>query len=138
MSKLWLLVVGGYDGSLNFSPIMANSKKDVGKYIRNNIEKVMFMFETLYYCNDNYGKIREKLNDWYDDPSDDEDGYFLEMIKNDYESVDFIESIKTIFNGMTDSEIVDEFWGYNKDRESCFVTIQKTSAANIVNLNDNE
>jgi len=56
MPTLWLLVAGLWDGSMDFLPILANSKKDVGSYIRNNIDKVFFMFEGLAECDEYHGK----------------------------------------------------------------------------------
>lgn len=130
MKDLYLITQGSYDGYMNFIPILAAKKADVGIYIRNNVEKVLFMFEALYWCS-NYGEIREKLEKWYGDKN-----FYKSYFKNkdvDYKR-QFINDIQKVLNSMGDEEIVNKFWGYNKDPESSFVRVSHEKGSNVVEL----
>ena len=128
MSKLWILASGAYTGGMVFVPVMADTKKDVGNYIKNNVEKFFFMFADLYYCGDYYGKIYKKLKNWYKDDN------FHDKIDDANKKKEFISDIMAVLEKMSDEEVVDELWGYNKDCESSYVNINCTNVKNIVDL----
>ena len=117
---LWLITSGDHDGTATYVPILANTKADVGKYIKNNIDKFEEIFSSLYNCMG--GKVRDDLEEIYD-----EHGY-------DVDTPEGMAKISKVINRYNDEKLVDELWGVNKDTESTYVTINKIPQEDIIDI----
>lgn len=126
--NIWLFTSGSYDGSIHCLPIMANNKEQVISYFRNHLEDFLFMFENLYCCTTNYGIIREKLDQWYKKCD------FFKCLNNEKNKKKFLNDIRKVIDSLTDQEIIDEFWAYQKDSEGSFVIINEILGEKIVIL----
>src|ERR1700678_2462693 len=106
MTALWIIHTGA-KGEIDESIMLrTNSKRKVGKYIRNNLEKFMFVFQKFCVCND-YGEIVSDLSELYDDSR-------LDMY-DDKDRDEVITTISKVLKDYTDEEIVDELHGPSCD-----------------------
>lgn len=126
---LWLVISATYDASTYTIPILAENKVSVGKYIREHVPDFIDYFIKMEFLDEDSGLIREGLKSWYHNI------YFGSKIDKDeqYRS-EFIRDIERVLQQIGDDNIVDEFGGYFKDTEGCFITIEKVKAKNIITL----
>jgi len=129
MADLWLVVSGSYDGRMKCVPIYARTKEQVGNYIRNHIEKFYDIFYSLGYADNDSGKIRKELQKK-------DIGFFDSMHKNTRQQS--IDTIKSVLEPMTNEEIVDEFWGYDRYNVSHYVTIRMIPNKKFIYCDDND
>ena len=127
--KLWKLATGSSGGDNHYLFVIANSKADVGQYIRDNVKNVLFLFEGLYFCVDVHGKIYDELLDWYE--NDD----FLEKIDTLAERECFIIDIELVLEKMSGEENVNELHGIDYgDSDRPYVSINSVSTKKLVDL----
>ena len=128
MTYIWIIHTG-YGGNICEKVILKTKHKHkVGKYIRENLSDVFFMFTKFCVC-DAYssGKIREDLDFLYgNDPEYD--------IYNEDEQEAIIEKISEVLESYTDEEIVNELYGTSSDSERDYAIITKFSVKDIIAL----
>jgi hypothetical protein len=120
LAKIW------GQGSISEKVILKTKHKHkVGKYIRENLSDVFFMFRKLCVCN-YYGKIKEDLDILYNDHEYD--------FYDDSDRKSIIKIISEVLKSYTDLEIVDELYGTSSDSERDYAAIMKISTNKIINL----
>ncbi|XWV25388.1 putative ORFan [Tupanvirus deep ocean] len=126
MTLIWIIHTG-FGGNICDKVILKTKHKSkVGKYIRENLADVFFMFIKLCVCN-NYGSIREDLDFLYgNDPELD--------IYNEDDREAIIEKISEVLDSYTNEEIVDELYGSSSDSEKDYAAITKFSVNEIITL----
>ncbi len=124
MSTLYLISAGSYDGTFVTIPIYANNEAQVGKYIRNNLDKFMYIFESLWFSNEYRGAIGEGLSDIYDEINS----------ASEFDSPEMVEKIRKVIASYDDKTLVNGLWGYEKDAEGSWVSINKMPADQVVKL----
>lgn len=131
MSKtyLFLLCSGEYYGLNSTIPIIG-TKKQVARYIRDNIEKHYDIFKSMRFC-DNYDCV---------------DGVSEQIVKmfstigsdDNINKIKIIKKIRSILMDCDDSKLLKTFSCYNKHSESQFVELKKLSMFDIVDFSKNE
>lgn len=102
----WLMYEHGDHGMKNVYFLKIGLQKDIGRYIRENIEELWHFFKRFQNHDfDNGGKIYRKMED-------------QKKIKSRKTAVNVLTPI---FEKLSDEEIVDELWGSN---ESCYMGVQ--------------
>ena len=125
MTYYWIIHTGGR-GNINEKIILQTKHKyKVGKYIRENLDDVFFMFRKLCVCWNHYGKIKEDLKYIYDDDT-------YNFYDDDNEAI--LDEISTVLENYTDEEIVDELYGSSSDSDRDYASIIKISSNDIIKL----
>ena len=126
MSFIWIIHTG-YSGKICEKVILKTKHKHkVGKYIRENLSDVFFIFTKFCVCN-SHGKIKEDLNFLYNKNSE------YDFYNDDHREA-IIEEISNVLESYTNEEIVDELWGTSSDSERDYATISKISVNDIIAL----
>jgi hypothetical protein len=126
MTHLWIIHTGE-KGEINESVTLETKHQHkVGKYIREHISEFMFIFQKFAVCDD-FGTIREDLEDLYHDDN-------IDVYDEDDED-EIVAAIETVLEDYTNEQIVDELWGTSSDSEhSDYARITKIAKNDIIKL----
>ena len=128
MKDLWLIVdCRNYYNEIIYIPIFANSKAEVGYYIKNNIEKFYNIFVNLHDYNKDFGEVRERLydkkNEVYYNLRNDKDG-----------KTDFLNYVKNILNEFDNEELIDELYGFSEEWRGDYLTISQIKNSTFIEI----
>jgi hypothetical protein len=128
MKDLWL-VIDATDCSftITYVPIFANSKNEVGHYIKNNVEKFYDTFVNLYDNDKEFGKIRKKLYNQ-------KNKKYYKMKDNIKKKAEFLKFVKEVISQFSDEDVVDEFWGSSEEYIRNYIKIKKIDKAKIIEI----
>lgn len=125
MTYYWIIHTGA-EGNIHEKIILQTKHKHkVGKYIRENLLDVFFIFQKFCVCQ-YYGKIWQDLKYIHDD---DEYNFY-----NNDDKEKIIEEISNVLENYTYEEIVDELYGSSSDSERDYACITKISSKDIIKL----
>jgi hypothetical protein len=125
MRDIWVIGCGG-GGQFNTKFCVATKHKHkVGNYIKNNVEKLIRIFQKFYFC-DRGGEMVKIINKIIKENSIN--------VYTDEGKILFIDAIEDSLNELSGEEIVDQFCGHGGDTEADFVSIIHIKQTNIINL----
>lgn len=126
MSHIWIIHTGAF-GNIDDKVIVQTKHKHlVGKFIRENLSEVFFMFQKLGVC-DNHGQIKDDLMFLYNHDNE------LDFYSDD-DKDEIIERIHEVLKTYSNKKIVDELYGTSSDTEKDYCRITKISTKDIIEL----
>lgn len=123
---IWIIHNGAGGNIMQSVCVQTDTKSEVGKYIRNNISSVLFIFQKFTVCEKwPSGKICRDFLDLHD--SDENFDVYKDCDKTH-------KKIAKILEKYTDTQIVDELWGASGDSEHDYATITKINPNSVIVL----
>jgi hypothetical protein len=128
MKDLWLMIdCRDYNNIFKYVPIFADSEAEVGRYIKNNIDKFYDTFVKLYYNDRVFGKIRKKIY------SPENELYY--KMKNDIDKKDdFLKFVKVVLSQFDDEAVVRQFWAFSEGYIGDYIIINKINRNSFIEV----
>jgi hypothetical protein len=113
----WFITINFYDASSSIYPIKANSRAQVGRYIKKHVRELVGYFHLLASCEDLADKF-EWLKEWRNLDLDNNVDLFVDVVERELAK-------------MKDKDVVNCFEGFYKDSEGYSVTINRIKKSAI-------